>query len=223
MRTLVALLLLVLTRDGTVHRFDGHHDTTAKAAAASAIAVVANRTVVLAAGKLTIDGKPVPGHFDEVRALAGGDELWAVSVAGLSRVDLRTGRLTLALVEPHVHLVAVDGADAFAEHDGAIVQVGTSQSWKVAGRPIAMAAGDGKLFVATKAGPLVEIIRSTGKQRVLPLGDWWGTIKLAYGGDHALYAVTVAGKLWRIDPARDEKTIVAMDGWQGAIDLAVLR
>src|SRR4051794_21940088 len=106
---LIPLLLVVLTRDGVVHRFDGHHDTTATGPAASAIAVVAHRTVVLAGGKLSVDGKPLAGRFDEVRALAGGDELWALSVAGVSRVDLRTGRMTLALVEPRVHLLAADG------------------------------------------------------------------------------------------------------------------
>jgi len=222
MRTLVALLLLVLTRDGTLHRFDGHHDTTAKAPQASAMAVVANRTVVLAGGKLTVDGKPLPGRFDDVRALAGGDELWALGRAGVSRVDLKTGTPTVALVDPQAHLLAADGAVAFSEHGGEIVQIGTSHIWNVTGRPIAMAAGDGKLYVATKEGPLFEIDRARNSRRVLPLGDWWGTIALAWG-DHALYAVTVAGKLWRIDPARNEKTIVAMDGWQGAIDLAVLR
>jgi hypothetical protein len=221
---LIPLLLLVLTRDGVVHRFDGQHDTTTKVARATAIAALDDgRVAVLASGRLTVGDKPVPGRFDEVQALAGGAELWAVSIAGVSRVDVRTGKLTLALVEPHAHLVAVDGADAFVERDGAIVQVGTARTWKVGGHPIALAAGRGKLWVATKAGPLVEIDRATTKQRTLPLGDWWGTIKLAYGGEHALYAVTVAGKLWRIDPPRDGKTIVAMDGWQGAIDLSVLR
>jgi outer membrane protein assembly factor BamB len=222
MRSLVALLLLVLTRDGLVHRFDGHHDTTAKAPQAAAIAVVANRTVVLAGGKLTVDGKPLPGNFADVRALAGGAELWALTAAGVSRVDLKTGALTVALVEPHAHRVAADGADAFCEHDGAIVQIGTSHTWKIAGRPIALAAGDGKLYVATKEGPLWEVDRATGKQANLGLGDWWGTIALTYG-EHALYAVTVAGKLWKIDPQRRQKTIVAMDGYQGAVDLAVLR
>ena len=84
----------------------------------------------------------------------------------------------------------------FAEADGVIVEVGTDRKWKIAGRPIALAAGDGKLYVATKEGPLWEVDRATGTQRNLGLGDWWGTIALAYG-DHALYAVTVAGKLWK--------------------------
>jgi len=80
--------------------------------------------------------------------------------------------------------------------------------------------------VATKAGPLLELDRKSGATRDLGLGDWWGTVALAWS-DGALYAVTVAGKLWRIDPARPDgtaaKTIVAMDGFQGAIDLAVVR
>ncbi|HEX9102479.1 MAG TPA: hypothetical protein VF997_09755, partial [Polyangia bacterium] len=220
---LLPLLLLVLTRDGVLHRFDGRHDTPTAAARATAVTALDDRrVVVLAGGRLTVDGKALPGRFDGVRALAGGAELWARDVAGVSRVDLRTGKLTLALVEPNAHLVAADGKDAFCERDGEIVQIGTSRTWKVAGRPIAMAAGDGKLYVATKAGPLVEIDRASGAQRTLPLGDWWGTIALAWG-EHALFAVTVAGKLWRIDPNRGEKTIVAMDGWQGAIDLSVLR
>ena len=222
MRTLVALLLLVLTRDGNVHRFDGHSDTTAKASQGRAIAVVTNRTVVLAGGKLTVDGKAVPGSFDDVRALAGGDELWALGREGVARVDLRTGKRATVLELPRLHRIAAEGASVFAEADGVVVEVGTDRKWKIAGRPIALAAGDGKLYVATKEGPLWEVDRAAGAQRNLGLGDWWGTLALAYG-EHALYAVTVAGKLWRIDPQKRQKTIVAMDGWQGAIDLAVLR
>ncbi|MGZ3407915.1 MAG: hypothetical protein ACXVAN_15800 [Polyangia bacterium] len=220
---LVSLLLLVLMRDGTLHRFDGHHDTTAKVARASAIAVLDDqRVAVLAGDRLTLDGRALPGRFGAVRALAGGASLWALSAAGVSRIDLKSGALTLALVEPHAHLVAAAGDAAFAEHDGAIVEIGSARTWKLPGRPIALAAGDGKLWAATKEGPLYELDRASGARRELGLGDWWGTVALAYA-DHALYAVTVAGKLWRIDPARRQKTIVAMDGWQGAIDLSVLR
>jgi hypothetical protein len=220
---LFSLLLLVLTRDGTLHRFDGHHDTTAKVARASAVAVFDSKRVALLAGdRLTVDGRALPGRFAEVRALAGGASLWALTVAGVSRVDPTSGALTLALVDPHAHLIAADGDEGFAEHDGVIVRIGSARSWKVPGRPIALAAGDGKLWVATKEGPLYEVDRASGTRRDLGLGDWWGTVALAYAG-HALYAVTVAGKLWRIDPTGPNKTIVAMDGWQGAIDLSVLR
>jgi hypothetical protein len=213
---LIPLLLLVLGRDGVLHRFDGHHDTTARFARASGVTVLADHRVAVLA--------------DE-RALAAGDGLWTLSPAGVSRVDLRSGTLTLALVAPHARLLAADGPDAFTEVDGELVQIGAPPAaavrrWKVAGRAIALAAGGGKLYVATKAGPLLELDRATGTTRDLGLGDWWGTVALAWA-DGALYAVTVAGKLWRIDPARPDgkaaKTIVAMDGFQGAIDLSVLR
>ena len=220
---LLPLLLLVLTRDGALHRFDGHHDTAAAIARAAAVTALAGgRVAVLAAGRVTVDGKPLPGRFDDVRALAGGALLWARTDGAVVQIDLRSGKRATVLELPRLHRLAADGADVFAEADGDVVHVGTPERWKVPGQPIALAAGDGKLWLATKAGPLVELDRKSGKQRTLPLGDWWGTLALAYG-DHALYAVTVAGKLWRIDPAKNEKTIVAMDGWQGAIDLSVLR
>src|SRR5207302_762305 len=110
---LFSLLLLVLTRDGTLHRFDGHHDTTAKVARATAIAALAGRVAVAAGNRILVDGRAVPGRYAGVRALAGGTSLWALTVAGLSRVDVDHGGLTLALVDPHAHLVAADGDAAF--------------------------------------------------------------------------------------------------------------
>ena len=220
---LFSLLLLLLTRDGVLHRFDGHHDTTAPAARATAIAVVGgHRVAVLAGDRLTLDGRALPGHFARVRALAGGAALWGLTDAGVVTIDLASGKQVLALVAPHAHLIAADGSDAFAEVDGRIGKIGAELRCKVAGRPIALAAGDGKLFVATREGPLWEVDRDSCRARDLGLGGWWGTLALAWADD-GLYAVTVAGKLWRIDPARRQKTIVAMDGWQGAIDLSVLR
>ncbi len=220
---LISLLLVVLTRDGLVHRFDGHHDTTAPAPGASAAAVIGGTHVaVLAGGRITVDGKALPGRFDDALGLAGGTSLWARTGASVVQIDAATGKRAVVLELPRLHRLAADGAAVFAEADGVVVEVGSDRRWKIAGRPIALAAGDGKLWVATKEGPLWEVDRTFGTQRDLALGDWWGTLALAYG-DHALYAVTVAGKLWRIDPQRREKTIVAMDGWQGAIDLSVLR
>jgi hypothetical protein len=222
MRALVPLILLLLTRDGNLHSLHGDHDVVA-AAHGSAVAVVGNRTVVLAGGKLFVDGKLRGGKFADVIGLAGGSAiLWGRTASSVVQIDLATGKRTTVLERPRLHRIAADGNDVFAEADGDVVHVGTPEHWRVPGQPIAMAAGDGKLYLATRAGPLVELDRATGQQRTLPLGDWWGTLALAWG-DHALYAVTVAGKLWRIDPARNEKTIVAMSGWQGAIDLAVLR
>lgn len=222
---LVSLLLLLLTRDGVLHRLDGdQHSTEAAPRATSIAALDGGRVALLGDGRVTIvDGKrrrsfAAPG----VRAIAGGRALWGVTDAGVVRIALPGGKQTLAAPLPKVHRLAVDGDDAFAERDGVVAEVGTTRSWKVAGHPVALAAGDGKLFVATREGPLWQIERAGGKQENLGLGDWWGTLALAYG-DHALFAVTVSGKLWRIDPARRQKTIVAMDGWQGAIDLGVLR
>jgi hypothetical protein len=218
---LIPLLILVLTRDGVLHRFDGHHDTTATAARATAIAALDDhRVAVLAGDRLTVDGRALRGHFANVRALAGGAALWGLTGAGIVRIDPVSG--AQVLVSPHAHLLAADGDDAFAEVDGKLGKIGGELRCKVPGRPIALAAGDGKLYVATKEGPLWQVDRASCEARDLQLGDWWGTLALAWA-DHALYAVTVAGKLWRIDPARRQKTIVAMDGWQGAIDLSVLR
>jgi len=122
---LIPLLLLVLGRDGVLHRFDGHHDTTARFARAAGVTALADRRVaVLADGRLFIDGKPIPGRFEHERALAAGDGLWSLSPAGVSRVDLRAGTLTLALVAPHARLLAADGPDAFTEVDGELVQIG---------------------------------------------------------------------------------------------------
>lgn len=219
----LSLLLVVLTRDGLVHRFDGHHDTTAAAPHASAIAVVAGtRVAVLAGGRVTVDGKALSGRFDDVTALAGGELLWGRTDTGVVQIDVRSGKRAVVVALARVHRLAADGAALFAEADGVVVEAGSDRRWKLTGRPIALAAGDGKLWAATKEGALWEIDRTSGAQRDLALGDWWGTLALAYA-DHALYAVTVAGKLWKIDPQRREKTIVSMDGWQGAIDLSVLR
>ena len=200
---LIPLLLLVLTRDGVVHRFDGHHDTTAASARATAVTALADgRVAVLAGARILVDGKAIPGRFDDVRALAGGAMLWARSDGAVVQIDLRSGKRAIVLRagarashrrRRRQRLRRVRRRRARGRHRAPL---------EGAGQPIALAAGDGKLWLATKAGPLVEVDRATGRERNLPLGDWWGTIALAYA-DHALYAVTVAGKLWRIDPAHD--------------------
>jgi hypothetical protein len=226
MRTLVMLLLFVLTRNGNLYTRDDHNDLVA-GAHGIAVAIVGKQLVVLTepGTMLMIDGgkRRVPVKPADLVSLAGGDTaLWARTANAVVRIDLANGKRTTVLELPRLHRIAAEGASVFAEADGVVVEVGTDRKWKVAGRPIALAAGDGKLYVATKEGPLWEVDRATSQQRNLGLGDWWGTIALAYS-DHALFAVTVAGKLWRIDPQQRQKTIVAMDGYQGAIDLAVLR
>lgn len=226
MRAFVMLALFVLTRDGNVLHHVDHNDLVF-GAHARAITTVGNRFVALDQGGkfLLLDGgkKRVPADLHDLLGLAGGDAiLWGRTTTSVVQIDLATGKRTTVLELPRLHRIAADGASVFAEADGVVVEVGTDHKWKITGRPIALAAGDGKLYVATKEGPLWEVDRATGTQRNLGLGDWWGTIALSYG-DHALYAVTVAGKLWKIDPQRRQKTIVAMDGYQGAVDLAVLR
>ncbi len=231
---MLALLLLVLTRDGVIHRLqDGREQSIQAAPQASAVATLADgRVAVLAGARLTIaaDGaaarnRTIPGHFGDVKALAGGRALWALVGDGAVRIDVSSGQRERVVTLPRAHRLAVDRAgDAlFVEADGVIVEAGTSRSWRVPGRPIALAAAAGKLWIATKEGPLFEIDRATASQRDLGLGNWFGTLGLAATADGQLFAVTVAGKLWRIDPQRREKTIVSMDGWQGAIDIAVLR
>lgn len=227
---MLALLLLVLTRDGVVHRLqDGREQSIEAAPHASAVATLDNgRVAVLAGDALTIAShgrkRTIPGHFADVKAVAGGAALYALAADGAERVDIASGRRQRVVTMPHAHRLAVDaGGDAlFVEADGVVVEAGTARSWRVPGRPIALAAGAGKLWIATKDGPLLELDRATSVQRDLGLGNWFGTLGLAFA-EGQLWAVTVAGKLWRIDPQRREKTIVSMDGWQGAIDIAVLR
>lgn len=225
---MLALLLLVLTRDGVVHRLqDGREQSTQAAPHASAVATLADGRVALLAGdRLTVvtsgRGRAIAGHFGNLRALAGGAELWGLVADGAVRIELPSGKQTRVATLARAHRLAADGSALFVEADGVIVEAGAARSWKVPGRPIALAAAAGKLWAATKEGPLWEVDRATGRQRELGLGDWWGTLGLV-AADGQLWAVTVAGKLWRIDPERHEKTIVAMDGWQGAVDLAVLR
>jgi hypothetical protein len=225
---MLALLLLVLTRDGVVHRLqDGREQSTQAAPHASAVATLADgRVAILAGARLTVAAhgrtRAIPGRFGELRALAGGTELWGLVADGAVRIDLASGRQERVVTLARAHRLAADGGALFVEADGVIVEAGTPHQWRVPGRPIALAAAAGKLWVATKEGPLWELDLATGSRRELGLGDWWGTLGLV-AADGQLWAVTVAGKLWRIDPVRHEKTILSMDGWQGAVDLAVLR
>jgi hypothetical protein len=143
--------------------------------------------------------------------------------ARLVEIDRRSGRRrVLAPAVPHARLLAADGAAIFIEREGAIEEATTPRRWKVTGRAIALTAADGKLYVATKEGPLWEIDRASGAARDLGLGGWWGTIALAAGGGK-LYAVTQAGKLWEVDPAAHTKTILTMSGWESALSLALVR
>lgn len=223
----ISLLLLVLTRDGVLHKVRGDQQSTEAAPGATAMAACDGGEVALwARGRVTlVNGarrRALRGRLPGVRALACGADLWALVPDAVVRVDRARGRRLATVPLPRARLLAAEGAAAFAAVDGAIVEVGTARRWPVRGHAIALAAGDGKLYVATHEGPLWEIDRATGRARALGLGDWWGVLGMAAGG-RQLFVATVSGKLWRIDPAARTKTIVAMDGWQGAIGVAVLR
>jgi hypothetical protein len=222
---LLPLLLLVLTRDGVLHRLeDGGEKSTEAVPGATAIAALADgRVAVLAGDRITVLGsgkrRPLPGRFPGLRGLAAGDALWGLAPTGPQRLDKPAPPLAV----PAARHLAADGADLFVSTDGFIVQPNTGRRWPVPGHVIALAAAAGKLYAATKEGPLFELDRKSGQLRPLGLGDWWGTLALAATPEAQLYAVTVSGKLWHIDPVARTKTIVSMDGWQSALDLAVLR
>jgi hypothetical protein len=217
------LLLLVLTRDGVLHRLQDGKETTEAAPRATAIAVFGDRHVaVLAGDRLTVDGRAVPGHFRDLRALAGGARLWALSDGAAAAVDPRSGKRDPVHAQARAHLLTVAGESAFVECDGVATEWPAARAWALPGRPLRLAAGDHQLWGISSDGTLWELNRRDRSRRDLGLGDWRGTLALA-AVDGQLYAVTVSGKLWHIDPVARTKTIVAMDGWQGAIDLAVLR
>jgi hypothetical protein len=217
--------LLVLTRDGALQRVDGAARLEASFAAPRALAVLDGKVVVAAEGRLIVlDGgrrRVVPGRHGDLRFLVAARRLFAVTDGGaLLAVDLERGARRPIATRARVDLVASDGREVYSEHAGAIERVGSDRSWKVPGRPIALAVAPGKLYVATHEGPLWEIDLSTDSQRDLGLGGWWGTLALVAAGGK-LYAATQSGKLWQIDPAAGTKTALAMSGWEGTLAVAV--
>jgi hypothetical protein len=225
------ILLLLLTRDGVLHRVEG--DKEAREAAAFAkprvaaalgggdIAVAHDGALTLLAGKRQ---RALPGAFADVRELADGGalKLYALTDGGeVLAIDRKSGKRT-ALGSGYGHQLAADGAAVFAVRADHVEEVATSRKWPIVGHAIALAAADGKIYVATHEGPLFEIDRASGARRDLGLGEWWGTLALAAGGGK-LYAVTEAGKLWEIDPRAGTKTILAMQGWAAALSLSLMR
>ena len=148
------------------------------------------------------------GSRVEADRVACGENLFAATaneVKQLSPVKRSLGKL------PAVGRLACDGATAIVEHHDLVVELPSKREHKVPGHPVALAAGDGKIYVATREGALYEISRETGARRDLGLGGWWGTLALAFAHGK-LYAVTQAGKIWEIDPRTPAKTIVSMGG-----------
>jgi hypothetical protein len=227
--------LLVLTRDGQVHRLRGEETAGRFASITEARALTAfeGRVVFARAGALwSLDpdrpGAPprrVPGPARrEIRALAGGTKLFAWDKKSfITEVDVKRGRQRTIAQVPNVVALAADGDAVFVAHDRVIEEPLAKRSFSLPGRPLALAACRDRLYVATREGPLWEIVRGDGARRDLGLGGWWGTLALTCDGSR-LYAVTQAGKVWAVDPGPPAvKTIVAMSGWEAALSLVIRR
>jgi hypothetical protein len=221
--------LLILTRDGELHHgTDGPHSKI-PVEKSRAMTVAHESPLVLAIahekGVYEVAGKhhPVPGKQDDVVQLAAaGGKLYALTSAHeLVELDDGAGKRTPVAKWPHGGFLAGDGDALIGVHDGQIEQQGGG-SWKLTGQPVAVTACGGKVFVATKEGPLWQLDRATGRQRDLGMGSWWATLALACQGTH-LYAATQSGKLWDIDYAATTKTAIAMDGWQNTVAIAVAK
>jgi hypothetical protein len=222
LRCSMLLLLWVMLHDGTVHKVDdgAAPAISGKKGSALAMARVGARNIVADGGKLT----GVPGKFPDVIALAGGKRLVAASEHEVFEVDIKTGaRKPLAHHSGRVFAIAADGEAVYA-----LVVDGTTMSVAPAGgtptvlpgRPLAIAAAAGHVFVATREGPLWQLDVATSRRRDLGLGGWWGTLALAADATH-VYAVTVSGKIWSIDIVSLTKTAVSMGGWESAAALSV--
>jgi hypothetical protein len=222
--------LLILTRDGELHHgVDGPH-AKIPVEKPRAMTVAHESPLVLAVahekGLHEVAGKhhAVPGKQDDlVQVASAGGKLYGLTHEHeLVEIDDGSGKRTSVAKWPHGGFLAGDGDALIQVHEGKVEQLGAG-SWKLTGTPVAVAACNGRVFVATKEGPLWQLDRASGRQRDLGMGSWWGTLALACEGTH-VYAATQAGKLWDIDIASSPtKTALAMDGWQGTVALAVTK
>src|SRR5262245_55497215 len=122
---LFSLLLLLLTRDGLLHRFDGAQDDSSPAPGARAFALVGGKVAIVAGKQLSLAGKALRGDFSDVRALVGsGATLWALAGDRALAIDLKSGKRVVLLERPRLHRLAADGDALFAETDGTIERVG---------------------------------------------------------------------------------------------------
>jgi len=219
--------LLVLTRDGALHRGAEFKDAPKlpvekpRAMAvldAMRIAIAHEKGVWIVAGK----ARAVPGkQADLVQLAAAGGKLWGLTAEhALVEIDPSSGERKELEKWPHGGLLVSDGTQAVGIHDGNVTALG-GKPIALPGRPVAAGGGEGHVFVATKEGPLWQFDLASGRSRKLPgLGDWWGALAIAVDGQK-LYVPTQSGKLWEIDYGKVEKTALAMDGWQGAVAAAV--
>jgi hypothetical protein len=222
--------LMVVTRDGTLHRLSdgGTEQKTAlglEAPRAAAGLGTARVAIAHKKGLTIVDGakkRAVPGKQDDLLRLAGlGERLYgATSTGELVEIDVASGKRKSLGKWTRIGQLAADGELLLVEHEGTLEAVGSTPpvSWKLEGHAIAMTAAAGHVFYATREGPLWQLDRASGRKRDLGLGGWWGTLALAADSTH-LYAVTQSGKIWTIDFAKSEKSALAMDGWQNAVAL----
>ena len=237
--------LRLLTRDGKLHALADGPERGEQLPVEKPTALVqlaGGRLVVLdARGLLIVDRKKqkrVPGAAKDVRDLAPlGGRLAAVTASDdVVAIDPASGNR-----EPLGHVaqagpLATDGDVVLIAHGREVTQVGGSwgpdegrggqrpYKCKLSGRPIALAASDGRVFAATKEGPLVQLDRATGRTRDLGGGAWFNVLAMQATATR-LYVLTTSGKVWAIDFTQDppKKQALAFDGWQMAIGLVVSR
>jgi hypothetical protein len=219
--------LALLVADGSLHlvALDGRDLVLPErySAPRALAALDGDRLAVVHGEALTVLGttaRVVPGRWGDVRALAGcGSHLYAAVDGEVVEITLPSGRRRSLARLTNPGPLACDGDAVLVAHDQAVEQLGGPR-WPAPGRALALAAGGGRVFVATREGPLWQIDRASARRRDLGLGGWWGTRALATDGTR-VYAATQAGKLWEIDVARLQKTIVSMSGWEAALALAI--
>jgi hypothetical protein len=163
----------------------------------------------------------VPGKQSDLVQLASADgKLYGLTAEhALVEIDPMSGARKELEKWEHGGFLVSDGTQAVGIHDNGVTPVG-KRPIPLAGRPVAAGGGEGRVFVATKEGPLWQFDVATQRSRKLGLGDWWGALAIAVEG-HKLYVATQSGKLWEIDYGALTKNALAMDGWQGAVALSV--
>ncbi len=224
--------LRLLTRDGKLHALADGSERGEQLPVEKPTALVQladGRLVVLdARGLLVVDGKKrarIPGANQEPRDIAPlGARVAAVTDDDdVIAIDPASGKR-----EPLGHVaqagpLATDGNVVLIGHGREVTQLG-GPSWKLGGRPIALAASDGRVFAATKEGPLYQLDRATGRTRDLGGGAWFNVLAMQATATR-LYVLTTSGKVWAIDFTEEppRKQALAFDGWQMAIGLVVSR
>ena len=136
-----------------------------------------------------VDGKKrVPVEAGRRRRASPADtRLWGCTDHRVDEIDLESGKRTTVLELPRAasprrrRRRALRRSRRRRRRSRHAIQVEDRRAG-----PIALAAGDGKLYVATKEGPLVEIDRATGKQRTSAARRLVGHARARLGRSRAL-------------------------------------